>query len=150
MIEILNCPFAGEIKDDLNKWFKLDKQKHSSGLVLKSKEHTEPQTPEIKRLFEWIEGEIPNDAIKLPQHSNSFVYPHTHFPHAMSFGYYINVPTGSSPFTLLVEGEEKDYYPKEGNLFVFNSSLLHVVNPSPVVGRMMLAGDIAYLSRFGN
>ena len=51
MIEILNCPFAGEIKDDLNKWFKLDKQKHSSGLVLKSKEHTEPQTPEIKRLF---------------------------------------------------------------------------------------------------
>ena len=177
MIEILNCPFAGEIKDDLIKWFKLDKQKHSSGLVLKSKEHTEPQTPEIKRLFNWIEGEIPNVAIRLAQHSNSlfnaefrrhtanfkidaywglyynsnsFVYPHTHFPHAMSFGYYINVPTGSSPFTLLVEGEEKDYYPKEGNLFVFNSSLLHVVNPSPVAGRMMLAGDIAYLSRFGN
>ena len=177
MIEILNCPFAGEIKDDLNKWFKLDKQKHSSGLVLKSKEHTEPQTPEIKRLFNWIEGEIPNVAIRLAQHSNSlfnaefrrhtanfkidaywglyynsnsFVYPHTHFPHAMSFGYYINVPIGSSAFTLLVEGKENDYYPKEGNLFVFNSSLLHVVNPSPVKGRMMLAGDIAYLSRFGN
>ena len=71
MIEILNCPFAGEIKDDLNKWFKLDKQKHSSGLVLKSKEHTEPQTPEIKRLFEWIESVVPNAAIKLAQNSNS-------------------------------------------------------------------------------
>ena len=177
MIEILKCPFADEIKDDLIKWFKLEKQKHSSGLVLKSKEHTEPETPEIKRLFDWIEGEISDVAIKLAQNSNSlfnaefrrhtgnfkidaywglyynsnsFVYPHTHFPHAMSFGYYINVPIGSSAFTLLVEGKEKDYHPQEGNLFVFNSSLLHVVNPSPVAGRMMLAGDIAYLSRFGN
>ena len=177
MIEILDCPFADEIKGGLIKWFKLEKQKKSSGLVLKSKEHNEPETPEIKRLFEWIESVVPNAAIKLAQNSNSlfnaefrrdtanfkidvywglyynsnsFVYPHTHFPHAMSFGYYINVPIGSSAFSLLVEGKEKDYYPKEGNLFVFNSSLLDVVNPSPVVGRMMLAGDIAYLSRFGN
>ena len=177
MIEILECPFAGEIKDDLIKWFKLDKQKNSSGLVLKSKEYNEPNTPEIKRLFNWIEGEIPNVAIELAKNSNSlfnaefrrhtanfkidaywalyynqnsFVYPHTHFPHAVSFGYYINVPAGSSAFTLLVEGKEQDYYPKEGNLFVFDSSLLHVVNPSPVKGRMMIAGDIAYLSRFGN
>ena len=177
MIEILECPFAGEIKDDLIKWFKLDKQKNSSGLVLKSKEYNEPNTPEIERLFNWIEGEIPNVAIELAKNSNSlfnaefrrhtanfkidaywalyynsnsFVYPHTHFPHAVSFGYYINVPVGSSPFTLLVEGKEQDYYPKEGNLFVFDSSLLHVVNPSPVKGRMMIAGDIAYLSRFGN
>ena len=178
MIEILDCPFAGEIKDDLIKWFKLDKQKFSSGLVLKSKEHTEPDTPEIKRLFNWIEGEIPNVAIRLAQHSNSlfnaeyrrhtanfkidaywglyynsnsFVYPHTHFPHAMSFGYYINVPTGSSAFTLLQNNkEDMNFYPKEGQLFVFNSSLSHVVNPSPVADRMMIAGDIVYLSRFGN
>ena len=177
MIEILDCPFADEIKDDLIKWFKLEKQKHASGLVLKSKEYNEPNTPEIERLFNWIEGEIPNVAIELAKNSNSlfnsqfrrhtanfkidaywglyynsnsFVYPHTHFPHAVSFGYYINVPVGSSAFTLLVEGKEQDYYPKEGNLFVFDSSLLHVVNPSPVKGRMMIAGDIAYLSRFGN
>ena len=54
MIEILDCPFSDEIKGDLIKWFKLEKQKTSSGLVLKSKEHTEPDTPEIKRLFEWL------------------------------------------------------------------------------------------------
>ena len=48
MIEILDCPFSKEIKNDLIKWVKLEKQKHSSGLVLKSKEHTEPETPEIK------------------------------------------------------------------------------------------------------
>ena len=177
MIDILECPFSKEIKDNLIKWFKLEKQNKASGLVLKSKEHTKPDTPEIERFFNWIEGEIPNVAIKLAKNSNSlfnnesrrdtanfkidaywglyynlhsFVYPHTHFPHALSFGYYINVPTGSSPFTLLNDGKEKDYFPKEGNLFVFNSSLLHIVNPTPVAGRMMLAGDIAYLSRFVN
>ena len=145
---------------------------------MKSKEYTEPETPEIKRLFNWIEGEIPDVAIKLAQNSNSlfnsknrrhtanfkidvycwlyyninsFVYPHTHFPHAMSFGYYINVPMGSSPFTLMQNNkEDMDFYPKEGQLFVFDSSIQHVVNPSSVAGRMMLAGDIAYLSRFGN
>ena len=178
MIEILDCPFAGEIKDDLIKWFKLEKHKHSSGLVLKSKEYNEPKTPEIERLLNWIEGEIPNVALKLAKtsnslfnadyrrhtsnfkidaywslyyNSNSFVIPHTHFPHAMSFGYYINVPIGSSPFTLMQNNkEDMDFYPKEGQLFVFVSSIQHVVNPSPVAGRMMLAGDIAYLSRFGN
>ena len=45
MIEILDCPFAGEIKGDLIKWFKLDKQKHSSGLVLKSKENGKVVVP---------------------------------------------------------------------------------------------------------
>ena len=178
MIEILDCPFADEIKDDLIKWFKLEKQKQASGLVLKSKEHNEPNTPEIKRLFNWIEDEIPNVAMKLARcsnslfnaeqrkntsnfkidvywglhyNTNSFVIPHSHFPHAMSFGYYINVPVGSSPFTSMHNNkEDMDFYPKEGQLFVFDSSIQHVVNPSPVVGRMTLAGDIAYLSRFGN
>ena len=178
MIEILDCPFADEIKGNLIKWFKLEKQNKASGLVLKSKEHTEPETPEIKRLFEWIESVVPDVAKKLAQNanslfnaeyrrhtanfkidaywglyynSNSFVYPHSHFPHALSFGYYINVPVGSSPFTLMQNNkEDMDFYPKEGNLFIFDSSIQHVVNPSPVAGRMMLAGDIAYLSRFGN
>ena len=71
MIEILDCPFSGEIKGDLIKWFKLEKQKKSSGLVLKSKEHTEPETPEIKRLFEWIESVVPDVAKKLAQNANS-------------------------------------------------------------------------------
>ena len=143
MIEILECPFAGEIKDDLINWFKLEKQNKASGLVLKSKEHNEPDTPEIKRLFDWIEGEIPKVAVKLAQHSNSlfnaeyrrgtanfkidaywglyynsnsFVYPHTHFPHAMSFGYYINVPIGSSPFTLMQNNQEDmDFILKKDN-----------------------------------
>ena len=158
------------------KWFKLEKQKKSSGLVLKSKEHNEPETPEIKRLFEWIESVVPNAAIKLAQNSNSlfnaeyrrhtanfkidaywglyynlhsFIVPHSHFPHALSFGYYINVPTDSSPFTILQHlKDEIDYYPKEGQLFVFDSSLLHVVRPTPVAGRTVIAGDITYLSRF--
>ena len=84
MIEILDCPFSKEIKNDLVKWFKLEKQKHSSGLVLKSKEYTEPETPEIKRLFNWIEGEIPDVAIKLAQNSNS-LFNSEHRRHTANF-----------------------------------------------------------------
>ena len=178
MIEILDCPFSKEIKYDLIKWCKLENQNEVSGSVLKSNEYHEPDTSELEKLFEWIESVVPDVAIKLAQNSNSlfnsehrrhtanfkidvywglyyninsFVYPHTHFPHAMSFGYYINVPVESSPFTLMQNNkEDMDFYPKEGQLFVFDSSIQHVVNPSSVAGRMMLAGDIAYLSRFGN
>ena len=178
MIEILDCPFSKEIKDDLIKWFKLENQNKVSGSVLKSNEYHEPDTPGLKKLFEWIKSVVPKSVIKLAENSNSlfnldqkqntsnfkidaywglyynphsYVSPHNHFPHAVSFGYYINVPVGSSPFTIMKNGkEDMNFYPKEGQLFVFDSSIQHVVNPSPVAGRMMLAGDIAYLSRFSN
>ena len=178
MIEILKCPFADQIKDDLIEWFKLENQNEQTGSVLQSKEYHEPDTPVLKKLLDWIEEIIPNTIIKLAKNSNSlfnseqrrntanfkidgywglyynshsYVSPHNHFPHAVSFGYYINVPVGSSPFTIMKDGkEDMDFYPKEGQLFVFDSSIQHLVNPSPVAGRMMLAGDIAYLSRFSN
>ena len=178
MIEILDCPFSKEIKDDLIKWFKLENQNEQIGSVLKSNEYHEPDTPGLKKLFEWIKSVVPKSVIKLAENSNSlfnldqkqntsnfkidaywglyynphsYVSPHNHFPHAVSFGYYINVPVGSSPFTIMKNGkEDMNFYPKEGQLFVFDSSIQHVVNPSPVAGRMMLAGDIAYLSRFVN
>ena len=178
MIEILDCPFSKEIKDDLTKWFKSEKNSEIPGFALKTEELTEPKTPEIKRLFDWIESIIPRIAIELAKNSyslfnadfrsntsnfkidsywglyynpQSFIVPHSHFPHALSFGYYINVPTDSSPFTILQYlKDEMDYYPKDGQLFVFSSSLLHVVKPTPVAGRTVIAGDITYLSRFGN
>ena len=178
MIEILDCPFSIEIKDDLIKWFKSEKNSEIPGFTLKTEELVEPKSPEIKRLLDWIESVIPRVAVQLAKNSYSlfnadfrrntanfkidsywglyynlhtFIVPHSHFPHALSFGYYINVPIGSSPFTLMHNNkEDMDFYPKEGQLFVFDSSIQHVVNPSPVVGRMTLAGDIAYLSRFGN
>ena len=180
MIEILDCPFSKEIKYDLIKWCKLENQNEVSGSVLKSNEYHEPDTSELEKLFEWIESVVPKSVIKLAENSNSlfnldlgkrqntsnfkidaywtlyynshsYVSPHNHFPHAVSFGYYINVPVGSSPFTIMKNGkEDMDFYPREGQLFVFDSSLHHVVNPSPVAGRIMLAGDIAYLSRFSN
>ena len=178
MIEILDCPFSIEIKDDLIKWFKSEKNSEIPGFTLKTEELVEPKSPEIESLLDWIESVIPRVAVQLAKNSyslfnadfrrntanfkidaywglyynlNSFVYPHSHFPHALSFGYYINVPIGSSPFTLMQNNkEDMDFYPKEGQLFVFDSSIQHVVNPSPVKGRMMLAGDIVYLSRFGN
>ncbi len=178
MIEILECPFSNEIKGDLTRWFELEKTKEVSGYTLQTKEYNEPNTPEIKKLFDWIESVIVEVVDKLSNGSNSlysnpnrwqnknfkidaywglrynlnsYVTPHSHFPHAVSFGYYINVPEGSSPFTLIInEDENKNYFPKEGQLFVFDSSIKHTVNPTPVAGRTVIAGDIAYLSRFGN
>jgi len=178
MVEILDCPFSKQIKDGLLNWFQSEEQKEVSGYTLQTKEYNEPQTPEIQRLFEWIESIVNDVADKLASNTrslytnpnrwfnrnfkidtywglsynqNSSVFPHNHFPHALSFGYYINVPVGSSPFTLLIDGEEdRDYHPKDGQLFVFNGSTKHVVHPNPVGGRKMIAGDIVYLSRFIN
>ena len=171
MIEILECPFAGEIKDDLIKWFKLDKQKFSSGLVLKSKEHTEPETPEIKRLFDWIESHLSEISDKFAYYTNSlynsdirsntkkfkidsywflnyplnsWIRPHNHFPHALSFTYYISAPQNSAPLIL----DHKEYFVKEGQLLVFPSYLMHWVPPAKVEGRTLISGDIVYLSRF--
>ena len=176
MIEILDCPFSIEIKDDLIKWFKSEKNSEIPGFTLKTEELVKPKSPEIERLLDWIESVIPRVAVQLAKNSyslfnadfrrntanfkidsywglyynlHSFIVPHSHFPHALSFGYYINVPTDSSPFTILQYlKDEIDYYPKEGQLFVFDSSLLHVVRPTPVAGRTVIAGDITYLSRF--
>ena len=160
MIEILECPFSDEIKDDLTRWFELEKTKEVSGYTLQTKEYNEPNTPEIKKLFDWIESVIVEVVDKLSNgsnslysnlnrwqnknfkidaywglyyNSNSYVTPHSHFPHAVSFGYYINVPKGSSPFTLIINEEGNiNYFPKEGQLFVFDSSIKHTVNPTPV------------------
>ena len=178
MIEICECPFSNEIKGDLIRWFELQKTKEVSGYTLQTKEYNEPNTPEIKKLFDWIESVIVEVVDKLSNgsnslysnlnrwqnknfkidaywglyyNSNSYVTPHSHFPHAISFGYYINVPEGSSPFTLIInQDENKNYFPQEGQLFVFDSSIKHTVNPTPVAGRTVIAGAIAYLSRFSN
>ena len=76
---------------------------------------------------------------------NTETKPHNHFPYALSFGYYINVPNGSSP---LILGGEK-VYPKEGEVVIFPASTVHSVPPSPVDDRTMIAGNFAFQpSRF--
>ena len=71
MIEILECPFSNEIKDDLIEWFELEKTKEVSGYTLQTKEYNEPNTPEIKKLFDWIESVIVEVVDKLSNGSNS-------------------------------------------------------------------------------
>ena len=71
MIEILECPFSDEIKDDLTRWFELEKTKEVSGYTLQTKEYNEPNTPEIKKLFDWIESVIVEVVDKLSNGSNS-------------------------------------------------------------------------------
>ena len=75
---------------------------------------------------------------------NSWIRPHNHFPHALSFSYYVSAPQNSAPLIL----DHKEYFVKEGQLLVFPSYLMHWVPPAKVEGRTLLSGDIVYLSRF--
>jgi hypothetical protein len=71
--------------------------------------------------------------------------PHNHFPYAMSFGYYLNVPDGSPP--LIIGGEK--LYPKEGEVVIFPASTVHSVPESDIDNRVMIAGNFAFQpSRF--
>ena len=66
--------------------------------------------------------------------------PHNHFPYALSFGYYINVPDESPP--LIIGGEK--LYPKEGEVVIFPASTIHSVPKSSVDDRVMIAGNFTY------
>ena len=68
---------------------------------------------------------------------------HNHFPFPISFAYYINVPKGSSPFTL--EGE--DIPVRAGKVLYFKGDAMHEVKSSGVDGRCMLTGNIVYVPK---
>ena len=87
----------------------------------------------------------------------SYIGPHNHFPHSISFGYYVHAPENSSSFLysdkcledILKDSSDCQEQPvKEGQLFLFSSSLMHWVAESTVPHRTMISGDITYLSRF--
>ena len=169
--EILTCPFASEIKKDILSWAHGQECAVVSGGAQKTRNYDIPQTHGLKKLFTWMQGnltEISNSLswdsgslynlpeqngkrnFKIDQHwllsypLGSWVEPHNHFPHALSFGYYVNVPEKSSPIVI-------DYHKvevKEGQLVVFMSYKTHWVPPTPVPNRILIAGDIVYLSRF--
>ena len=66
---------------------------------------------------------------------------HNHFPYALSFCYYVNVPNGSSPLIL----ENNIIHPKEGEVIFFLGSAYHSVPPCDVDRRCALVGNIRYL-----
>ena len=68
------------------------------------------------------------------------VEPHNHYPYALSFSYYVNMPEGSSP--LVFEHDKVEM--KEGQIIFFQGHVYHMVPPSDVSGRSVLAGNIAY------
>jgi len=120
---------------------------------------------EIDTLFTWIENELPNavDELGLNSGSNYFAQnqrtkvfkiaeywgmyylddgsamPHNHFPFPICFSYYINVPEGSSPFTI----EGYDVPVEEGQVIFFRGDAEHQVKPS-VNRRCMIAGNVIY------
>ena len=118
---------------------------------------------EIDKLLSWLKSQfdrVSNDFI-LPQnrvggirydfkvHScwgviyekTEGVEMHNHFPYAFSFVYYVNVPQGSAPLTL-VESEIK---PKAGQLIIFPSILPHGVFSNESSGRCCLSGNILFI-----
>ena len=171
MIEIIDCPFASEIKENILCWLDAQEFKSVLGEAYKTNDYTEIHIPEIKKLFDWIESILTDVANKLALFTNSlynnesrdntknfkidaywaltypvnsWIEPHNHFPHALSFTYYINAPQDSAPFII----NDQKYRIKEGQLVVFPSLYTHWVPPAVVNGRTSLSGDIVYLSRF--
>ena len=65
---------------------------------------------------------------------------HNHFPYALSFCYYVNLPSGSSP--LVLDNEVINL--KEGQVIFFLSSSYHSVPPASVNGRCVVVGNIMY------
>tara|TARA_Y100001954_G_C15594688_1_gene494972 strand:+ start:224 stop:739 length:516 start_codon:yes stop_codon:yes gene_type:complete len=171
MIETIDCPFANEIKQNIISWLTNQEFKSVLGEAYKTKEYTEIHIQEIKRLFDWIESLLSEISDKFAYYSNSLYnneirrstkkfkidsywalnYPlnswiqsHNHFPHSLSFTYYINAPQNSAPLII----DHKEHIVKEGQLVVFPSHIMHWVPPAKVEGRTLLSGDIVYLSRF--
>jgi len=68
------------------------------------------------------------------------VYPHNHFPFALSFGYYVHTPKGCSPLKI----DNKKIKMQAGQCIFFLGSTWHGVEPEPIGGRCMIAGNILY------
>ena len=73
-----------------------------------------------------------------------FAEAHAHWPNIWSWGYYVKVPTGSSPL-VFPEGKAGNYYvyPQVGDLVIFPAWIKHEVPPSTVdEDRMLVGGNI--------
>ena len=68
---------------------------------------------------------------------------HNHFPYALSFCYYVNLPSGSSPLVL----DNEIVNVKEGQVIFFLSSSYHSVPPTSVNGRCVIVGNIMYIDK---
>ena len=68
---------------------------------------------------------------------------HNHYPYALSFCYYVNVPDGSSP---LIIGDETVNV-KEGEVIFFLGNTYHSVPSCNVDGRCALVGNVMYVDK---
>ena len=68
---------------------------------------------------------------------------HNHFPYALSFCYYVNLPSGSSP--LVLNNEIVNL--KAGQVVFFLSSAYHSVPACSVDGRCSVVGNIMYIDK---
>ena len=66
---------------------------------------------------------------------------HNHYPYALSFCYYVNVPNGSSP--LIIDDETVNV--KEGEVIFFLGSTYHSVPTNDIDGRCALVGNVMYV-----
>jgi hypothetical protein len=79
---------------------------------------------------------------------NDFAVAHAHWPNVWSWGYYVEVPQGSSPL-VFPEGKEGNYYvfPQVGDLIIFPAWIKHEVPPSMIdEDRMLVGGNLERIS----
>ena len=71
------------------------------------------------------------------------VEPHNHFPYSLSFCYYVDIPEGSSPFTL----DNEAINVKQGQIIFFSGNAFHSVPTSNIDGRCGIAGNVMYIDK---
>lgn len=68
--------------------------------------------------------------------------PHLHRPSVWSFVYFLKSPPGSS--NLVFTSSSRQVPPKEGTVVIFDSSILHHVEPNQCDGRYVIAGNVSW------
>ncbi len=68
--------------------------------------------------------------------------PHCHHPSSWSFVYFLNSPSGSSSLVFTNSGSQ--VAPEEGTVVIFDSSVMHHVNPNQCDGRYVIAGNVSW------
>ena len=74
--------------------------------------------------------------------NNDSLMEHNHFPYALSFCYYVNVPDNSS--SLIIEDEE--VIVSNGTIVIFPGYKNHSVLPNNSNGRCCIVGNLTYMS----
>ena len=158
-------PYADKVKDKLYSFIKSFPNEGNPGGSLANNPFIITRRnlynyKEVELLLQWITQIVNRDFCNpFPQYSyqvhsdydlkcyemwgitykkGGYISPHSHNPNTYSFSYNLNIPKNSPPLVFTSSGYKVK--PKEGQLIIFESRLLHHVPQSKVDDRCVISG----------